>query len=394
MQQNVNSDLSLPDFVERLLNEAEPLSQNTGPGNLGFGWIYYALIRNLCPAYVIAIGSRRGFMPFCAARALQDNGGGQVIFIDPSYSGYGDPGWSGAGLWSDPVEVCARIERHGLRGWIRHLKMTSEQAFSEVRELVGKAQPMVLIIDGAHTYQNSVLDFDLYSTLITEGVVVFHDSVANGTGVPQTITELRNRGLSMITLHLDVGLTIVEITPRSRVDQCWDYLCRPSNRWSWVADAVRKELRPDDHILDSYCGWSPLAAHLHEARIFGFDSDPQIIQRLRNQYPMHTWQAIEEYRLPYADLPKEIDVLAGLGVSHGHSPWDPQQALNNIRYLLARYLPRTCLFETARDYHDAIILEDLQTCVTRLGYVCHYQEFDSDLSSYSRRRLLLANRAE
>src|SRR5262249_48158603 len=147
----MNSQLSLPDFVERVLSEAEPLSQNTGPGNLGFGWIYYALICNLRPAYVIAIGSRRGFMPFCAAPAVQDSGSGQVIFIDPSYSGYGDPGWSGAGLWSDPVEVSTRVGRHSLDGWIHHLKMTSEQAFPEVRKLVGQAQPMVLIIDGAHT---------------------------------------------------------------------------------------------------------------------------------------------------------------------------------------------------------------------------------------------------
>src|SRR5258708_36172475 len=78
--------LSLLEFMQKVIAEAEPLSQNTAADNLGFGWIYYALIRNLAPDFAVAIGSCRGFMPFCAARAMKDNGSGHVIFIDPSYS--------------------------------------------------------------------------------------------------------------------------------------------------------------------------------------------------------------------------------------------------------------------------------------------------------------------
>lgn len=390
----MNQQISLPEFVDRVLTHAEPLSQNTKEGNLGFGWVYYALVRNLCPRYVIAIGSRRGFMPFCAARAVQDNGSGQVIFIDPSYSGYGDPGWSGAGLWSDPVEVSSRIAGYDLNNWIHHLKMTSEQAFPVVRDMIGQAQPLVIIIDGAHTYKNSLQDFDLYSALASEGVVVFHDSTADGTEVPQAIAELRSRGLPMVTLHQDVGLTIVEITPRARVDECWNYLCKPSNRWDWIAEIVRGVLRSNDQILDSYCGWSPLAPNFPDARLFGFDLDPEIIRRLREHYPQHTWKVVEECRLPYSDLPDEVQVLVGLGVSRGHSHWDPQQVVNNMRYLLGRYSPRVCVFETARDYHDAIILDDLRDCLSRMGYSSQYHDLDSDLGSYSRRRLLLATREQ
>jgi len=31
------------------VDEAQPMSQNTIDGDLGFGWIYYGLIRNLRP---------------------------------------------------------------------------------------------------------------------------------------------------------------------------------------------------------------------------------------------------------------------------------------------------------------------------------------------------------
>src|SRR3954467_7441824 len=104
------TDSSLQDFVAKALAEAEPMSQNTSDGNLGFGWMYYALVRNLRPDFVVAIGSCRGFMPFCLARGVQDNGAGAVVFIDPSYAGDGPPGWCGQAAWSDAVDVAARID--------------------------------------------------------------------------------------------------------------------------------------------------------------------------------------------------------------------------------------------------------------------------------------------
>jgi len=58
--------LRLEQFGEQLLSEAVPMSQNTRPGNIGFGWIYYGLVRNLDPDFVVAIGSCAGFAPFCA----------------------------------------------------------------------------------------------------------------------------------------------------------------------------------------------------------------------------------------------------------------------------------------------------------------------------------------
>jgi len=384
---------SLEEFARELVTHAEPLSQNTGAGNMGFGWLYYGLVRNLRPEFVVAIGSRRGFMPFSAARAVQENGSGQVLFIDPSYDGLGHPGWSGGGLWNDPGAVADRIEYYDLTGWIDHLKMTSEEAAPLVRDRIGSSrQPGIVIIDGAHTKENSLQDFELYTPLFSEGFVLFHDSVCWDTGVPGTIRELQNRGLPMITLHREVGLTIVEISPKTTVAETWGYLCRESNRGALIAERLQGFVQANDQILECYCGLSPLPAHLKDASIFGFDSDPAVIGRLCTEYPRHQWRVIEESRLPYVSLPDHVDVLAGLGVSYGYAPWDPHFVLENARYLLGRYLPRACVFETAADYHDADILTDLKHALVKLGYACQFETIDTDMESFARRTLLFATR--
>ena len=65
--------LTLSDFADKVVRDARPMEQNTDESNMGFGWIYYSVVRNLRPDVVIAIGSCRGFMPFCAARGIKDN---------------------------------------------------------------------------------------------------------------------------------------------------------------------------------------------------------------------------------------------------------------------------------------------------------------------------------
>ena len=386
-------EISFPDFIRKAVSDAEPLSQNTSENNLGFGWIYYGLIRNLRPGFAIAIGSRRGFMPFCAARAMQDNGSGHVIFIDPSYSGGGHPGWGGGSLWNDPAEVSRRIASFGLTDWITHLKLTSEEAFPQVQERTFGAKVGVVIIDGAHTFDHSMRDFELYSPLIEDGFCIFHDSVSVLCDVPRTIHALRTRGLHAVTFHREVGLTVVEISNPPSVEDTWGYLCRASNRAELLLQHAHSILRPGDRVFDAYCGCSPLAPHLKDVRLFGWDRDPKVIQRLRQTLREHRWAVIDESHLPFADLPDEIDVLFGLGISRGHEWWDAQRVLDNVRYLLGRYAPRACLFESAAGYHDADILDDLRSAVARLNYSCQEALIDTDLASFSRRKVLIAEKA-
>ena len=54
--------------------------------NLGFGFVYYGLVRALRPQHVVVIGSGYGFSVVCLALGLKDNGAGALTFVDPSYS--------------------------------------------------------------------------------------------------------------------------------------------------------------------------------------------------------------------------------------------------------------------------------------------------------------------
>lgn len=291
------------------------MSQNTRPGNIGFGWIYYGLVRNLDPDFVVAIGSCAGFAPFCAARALQDNGRGKVLFIDPSYSGDGHPGWSGRNYWSNPAAVAARVAAFGLTGWFEHLKMTSEEAFPIVCDRVGDGKVGLIIVDGAHTYADSLRDFELYSGLVREGYVLFHDATSPDCEVARTLAELRSRGYALITLDIEVGLAVVEVRRPAMVRETWSYLCAESNRGELLLPFAQRLLRPGDRVLDIYCGFSPLTPLLSDVAIFGYDHDGAIVQELAARHPQHVWRQTADRQLQLAELPPEVDVVLGLGVS-------------------------------------------------------------------------------
>jgi hypothetical protein len=384
--------LPLDEFARKAIAEAEPLSQNTEPDNLGFGWLYYGLVRNLRPDLVVAIGSRRGFMPFCAARGVQDNGRGHVLFVDPSYCGGGHPAWSGAGLWSDPGEVDARIADFGLTGWVTHLRKTSDEAFDDVRQAVENRSLQLVIVDGAHTFEQSLRDFDLYSSLMVGGLVLLHDSTNEACEVSRTVAELRSRGYPVVTIYRDVGLTLVGVSRVPVVQETWGYLVKRSNRAERLLPLAQRVIRPGDRVLEIYCGYSPLPSVLTDIQIIGWDRDPTVIARLRAEQPQHRWLQVDERQLLLAELPDEVDVLTGLGLSRSYAPWDPQLVLENVRYLLGRYAPRDCLFEAAADYNGADILDDLRTVLERLGYTCTADLIETDMEAFPRRAVLIARR--
>jgi len=384
--------LGFSDFIRKVISETEPCSQNTGESDLGFGWLYYGFVRNLKPEFVVAIGSRRGFMPFCVARALQDNGHGRLLFVDPSYSGDGPPGWSGRGYWSDPRAVEEWIRRFDLEGWVIHLRMTSDEALPEIRRSLSGRDLGMVVIDGAHDYETSLRDFESYSSLISTGVVFFHDATNPLCSVARTLDTLRERGYPVLTIERDVGLAMVEVRAAPAVREKWNYLRLPSNRAKLIEEHARTILRPDDRVMDAYCGFSPLGLVLTGVSLFGWDSDPRSIEELRNSLPTHRWERIEERDLPFsAVLPEVVDVLLGLGVSLGYAEWDPKYVRQNMAYLIGRYHPRAVLLETAADYHEAEILLHLEGILRQHGYHCRSEIIQTDLASFSRRKLLLAD---
>jgi hypothetical protein len=146
-----------------ILTFAKPLGHNEDPDNLnlGFGFLYYGIVRALRPRHVLVIGSGFGFSVVCLALGLKDNGKGRLTFVDPSFSVLKDGPFKtigGVGQWSDPKEVQRRFGRFGIQAWVVHYKLTSEHFFRHYR---GWNLPAIdlAFIDGSHAYRHVKHDF-------------------------------------------------------------------------------------------------------------------------------------------------------------------------------------------------------------------------------------------
>ncbi|QJR10222.1 hypothetical protein DSM104443_01276 [Usitatibacter rugosus] len=187
--------------------------QRAEDGNLGLGWIYYALARALRPQRVVVIGSWRGFVPIVLARALADNvEGGQVVFIDPSLVD---------DFWKDPAAVAAHFEASGAPN-VTHHRATTQQ-FVETDVYRALADVGLLFIDGLHTHEQARYDYEAFRDKLLPGApVLFHDSVRQRTSriygpdkayehsVVDFIETLRtDPDLQVLDLPLADGLTVV-----------------------------------------------------------------------------------------------------------------------------------------------------------------------------------------
>ncbi|HET9699636.1 MAG TPA: class I SAM-dependent methyltransferase [Burkholderiales bacterium] len=152
-----------PALLREILDHAKPLGHNEEPEtlNLGFGFLYYGLVRALRPRHVLVIGSGFGFSVTCLALGLRDNGRGSLSFVDPSYSVFKHGLMrtvGGTGQWSDPQKVRAHFRRFGVEREVTHFKLTSAEFFADY-ESRGLPQIDLAFIDGNHSYADVRQDF-------------------------------------------------------------------------------------------------------------------------------------------------------------------------------------------------------------------------------------------
>jgi len=164
-------------------NEGHQIDKKTG--NLGYGFIHYALIRSLKPRRVLCVGSGRGFIPAICALACKDNRKGMVDFVDPGYEPPHLKSWAGEGVWKR-----VNPERHfsllGLSSWIKTYVMTSK----EFAKKYSKRRYEYVYIDGDHSYKGAKLDYGLFwPKLKKDGFMAFHDVTVKQWG------ELKNFGV-------------------------------------------------------------------------------------------------------------------------------------------------------------------------------------------------------
>ena len=168
-------------LLDDILRHARPLGHHEDPDNLnlGFGFLYYGLIRALRPAHVAVIGSGFGFSVVCLALAVKDNGVGRVTFVDPSYSILRDGPLrtvGGTAQWDDPEKVRAHFARFGVADQVTHHKETSAGFFSRW-DAHGLPGIDVAFIDGNHSFADVRHDFiEVLRHTRRNSYVLMHDT--------------------------------------------------------------------------------------------------------------------------------------------------------------------------------------------------------------------------
>ena len=145
-------------------------------GNLGFGFIHYAITAALKPERVLCIGSQKGFIPVICALSCKDNGSGHVDFVDAGYEKGHPKAWSGMGFWKK-VNPRKHFAFLGVGNWISTYVMSTE----DFSKNYPKRKYDYIYIDGDHSHGGVRKDFKLlWPRLKKGGLMSFHDIVAKG----------------------------------------------------------------------------------------------------------------------------------------------------------------------------------------------------------------------
>lgn len=151
------------EMISAVFEFAKPLGhyEDREQLNLGFGFLYYGLIRVLRPDHVLVIGSGYGFSVVCLALGLKDNDKGLLTFVDPSYDLLKDGPFKtvgGRGYWDDPEKVIGHFSRFGIQDRVTHYKLSNKEFFPRFDSL-GLPAVDVAFLDGNHAFENVRYDF-------------------------------------------------------------------------------------------------------------------------------------------------------------------------------------------------------------------------------------------
>jgi len=176
--------------------------------NLGFGFLYYGLVRALRPRHIVVIGSGYGFSVICLALGQKDNGAGRLSFVDPSYSLLRDGPFQtvgGKNNWADPEQVRERFARFGLDG------MSIDLAF----------------VDGNHAYKHVRHDF--LRVLVhsrKDTYILLHDTnlavreLVRHAGVKRWLKSVRQakQAFEVVDFPLSSGVAVVRVVEPRRFE--------------------------------------------------------------------------------------------------------------------------------------------------------------------------------
>lgn len=177
----------------RHYNGDEGHQANNATGNLGYGFIHYALILNIKPERILCIGSRKGFIPSICALACQENGKGTVDFVDAGYGPENPNHWSGIAWWKK-VDPQIHFSVLDVNEYLTTFIMTTKEFAPKF-----KHKYQYIYIDGDHSYKGVKIDYNLFWPRLDKGgFMIFHDVTVKKTrdlgvfGVWKFWRELKN----------------------------------------------------------------------------------------------------------------------------------------------------------------------------------------------------------
>ena len=223
-------------IIKELLEETLPSYQATckDTDNLGFGFLFYSIARNIRPEKTIVIGSKAGFSVICFALGIKDNEGHTIKtvncydtelanpkvkptlhFIDPSFSHEKEDKnhWYGIGFWDNEMEVENHWRKFGVSEFVKHFKVTSQDYLNH-KEALGDVD--LLYIDGDHSYEGISHDFNEYHKILKQNaIIVTHDvdpvlkEFDSETGGFQAFCDLDRNKFEVFRLPIYPGLALV-----------------------------------------------------------------------------------------------------------------------------------------------------------------------------------------
>jgi predicted O-methyltransferase YrrM len=227
------------ELIAAVLTHARPLGHHESVSelNLGFGFLYYALVRALRPRHVVVIGSGYGFSVACLALGLVDNDRGQLSFVDPAYSVITDGPFKtigGTAQWTDPEQVRRHFSRFGVAERITHYRIRSEE-FYVGYETFGLPAIDLAFIDGNHSYANVKHDFcETLRHAHCNSYILLHDTniyvreLVRHAGVKRWLRALQRepRVFETVDFPFASGVAIVRVLH----DEAWQALQSSSLR--------------------------------------------------------------------------------------------------------------------------------------------------------------------
>jgi len=143
------------------------------------------------PGVIVEIGSWKGRSAVALAYGLKSVGTGTIYAIDPCTPFKLK---DGTRVHTPPEEFIAQLKRRGVTDVVVPVIKTSSEAHKQFNDPI-----KLLYIDGDHSYESALEDYDLWTPHVVKGgIVVLHDTVSY-PGVKKVVeTRMADKDLTRV----------------------------------------------------------------------------------------------------------------------------------------------------------------------------------------------------